>query len=107
MALSATRAIDDAMNTFYTNVMKPTLEAADIPSDKIQEIKGQTKGLITAICQAIIEEIVSNGETVVTTDVNSVISAIKGGSSIPQDGGTGLQSTIVAKLPSSVSGKIK
>jgi len=107
MALSATRAIDNAMLTFYTNTMKPVLEAANIPAGKILEIKNQTQGMITAICNAVISEITANGETVVTGDVNSIISAIKGGVPIAQDGGAGLQSTIVSSLPSTVSGKIK
>ena len=107
MALDATRIVTAAMVEYFDGVMKPVLVNAKLSDAQIDELKSQQSKMFSALANAVVDEIVSNGETVVTDDVSSIIDAIKGGSPIPQDGGAGLQSTIVASLPSKVSGKIK
>ena len=107
MALDSSRPIDSVMTAYFDTHVEPTLVSAKIPQDKQDAMRNEVKVMVTAIIEAVINEIVANGETVVTADVESIVSAIKGGTPIPQDGGAGLQSTIVSSLPTSISGKIK
>lgn len=106
MALDATRPTNTALTTFFDNGIKLNLIAAGVPTNKIAEMRTDVNNLISAICSALIGEITANGVTNVTDAVNSIVSAIQGGVPVAMDGGAALKASIVAALPSTVSGKI-
>jgi hypothetical protein len=106
MALSAARAADSALENFFDNGIKPALVDAGVPMDKINQMRSNVSSLISAVCSAIVQEITDNAETGVSDAVNTILSEIESGITVPQDGGASLKATIVAALPPTVSSKI-
>ena len=83
------------------------LQSANIPAGHMDSLKAENRELIHDIVTAIIKDIWDNAETLVQGDVQQIITAIKGGTTVSQDGGATFKMTVSAALPTNVSVKIK
>ena len=106
MALDIERITAAAHDANWPKVLS-RLQSANIPANHVDCLKAENKELIRDIVTAIIKDIWDNAETLVQGDVQQIITAIKGGTTVSQDGGATFKMTVSAALPTNVSVKIK
>ncbi|MFH0989829.1 MAG: hypothetical protein V1799_07425 [bacterium] len=106
MAIDVTRAADDALNTLWAS-LEPTLDGENIPADQKNKMKAQAKLFVDKIVSAIFKEIKENAETEVSESVNSMVTALRNSTTVPQDGGAMLKTSTLGGYPAQVKVRIK